>query len=118
MPRSFVYRIGGSGTALTQAEVDNNIMCIYDELAGRYGWSTKAIAGACGCFYEESMMNPGIYETSHGGNLNNLPYFPAGWGLHNGQITRRTLPVIRIRCRGRRCVMGMTGMMVFTNVIC
>ena len=53
MAREFVYRIGGSGTGLTQAEVDNNIMCIYDQLAGNYGWSTKAIAGACGCFYEE-----------------------------------------------------------------
>lgn len=81
MPRSFVYHIGGSGTAMTQAEVDNNILCIYDNLAGTYGWSTKAIAGACGCFYEESMMNPGVYETSHGGNLNNLPYFPGGMGL-------------------------------------
>lgn len=81
MPRSFVYHIGGSGTAMTQAEVDNNILCIYDNLAGIYGWSTKAIAGACGCFYEESMMNPGVYETSRGGNLNNLPYFPGGMGM-------------------------------------
>ena len=81
MARSFVYRIGGSGTALTQAEVDNNILCVMDELEGRHGWSKIAIAGACGCFYEESMMNPGIYETSHGGTLNNLPYFPGGMGL-------------------------------------
>ena len=81
MPRSFIYRIGGSGTGLTQSEVDNNILCIYDELSGRYGWSRKAVAGACGCFYEESNMNPGIYETSHGGNLANLPYFPGGMGL-------------------------------------
>lgn len=81
MPRSFIYRIGGSGTGLTQSEVDNNILCIYDELSGRYGWSKKAVAGACGCFYEESNMNPGIYETSHGGNLANLPYFPGGMGL-------------------------------------
>lgn len=81
MPRTFVYRIGGSGTGLTQAEQDNNILCIMDELEGRYGWSKLAIAGACGCFHEESMFNPGIYETSHGGNLNNLPYFPGGMGL-------------------------------------
>ena len=81
MPRTFVYRIGGSGTGLTQAEQDNNILCIYDELKGNYGWSDEAIAGACGCFHEESGFNPGIYETSHGGTLNNLPYFPGGMGL-------------------------------------
>ena len=73
MPRTFVYRIGGSGTALSQADQDNNIHCIYDELKGNYGWSDEAIAGACGCFHEESGFNPGIYETSHGGTLNNLP---------------------------------------------
>lgn len=81
MPRSFVYRIGGSGTGLTQAEEDNNILCIMDNLVGQYGWTKQAAAGACGCFHEESGMNPGIYETSHGGNLNNLPYFPGGMGL-------------------------------------
>lgn len=81
MPRTFEYVIGGTGTSLTQAQVDNNILCIMDNLEGLYGWSKKAIAGACGCFYEESMMNPGIYETSHGGTLNNLPYFPGGMGL-------------------------------------
>ena len=82
MPRQFVYVIGGSGTGLpSQSDVDNNILCIMDNLEGLYGWSKKAIAGACGCFYEESGMNPGIYETSHGGNLNNLPYFPGGMGL-------------------------------------
>lgn len=78
---TWVCRIGGSGTGLTQAEKDNNIMCIYGELKGNYGWSDEAIAGACGCFHEESGFNPGIYETSHGGNLNNLPYFPGGMGL-------------------------------------
>lgn len=78
---SWVYRIGGSGTGLTQEEKDNNIMCIYGELKANYGWSDEAIAGACGCFHEESGFNPGIYETSHGGNLNNLPYFPGGMGL-------------------------------------
>ena len=81
MPRTFVYRIGGSGTALSQTDQDNNIHCIYDELKGNYGWSDEAIAGACGCFHEESGFNPGIYETSHGGTLNNLPYFPGGMGL-------------------------------------
>ena len=81
MPRTFVYKIGGSGTALSQTDQDNNIRCIYDELKGNYGWSDEAIAGACGCFHEESGFNPGIYETSHGGTLNNLPYFPGGMGL-------------------------------------
>lgn len=81
MPRTFVYRIGGSGTALSQTDQDNNIHCIYDELKGNYGWTDEAIAGACGCFHEESGFNPGIYETSHGGTLNNLPYFPGGMGL-------------------------------------
>lgn len=81
MSRSFIYRIGGTGTTLTQSEQDNNILCIMDELEGRYGWSRAAVAGACGCFHEESNFNPGIYETSHGGNLSNLPYFPGGMGL-------------------------------------
>ena len=82
MPRTFVYRIGGTlDPGLTQAEQDNNILCIYDELKGNYGWTDEAIAGACGCIHEESHMNPGVYETGHGGNLNNLPYFPGGMGL-------------------------------------
>lgn len=81
MPRQFVYHIGGSGTPMTQAEKDNNIMCIYDQLKGNYNWTDEAIAGACGCFHEESWYNPGIYESSHGGNLNNLPYFAGGMGL-------------------------------------
>lgn len=81
MARQFIYRIGGSGTGLTQAEQDNNILCIMDVLNGYYGWSLEAIAGACGCFHEESGFNPGIYETSHGGNLSDLPYFPGGMGL-------------------------------------
>lgn len=81
MPRQFVYVIGGSSAILPQADQDNNILCIYDQLKGNYNWSDEAIAGACGCFHEESAYNPGIYETSHGGNLNNLPYFPGGMGL-------------------------------------
>lgn len=80
MALQWVVKIGGTGVALTQAEVDNNILCIYGCLS-QYGWSKQAICGAIGCFYEESMMNPGIYETSHGGNLNNLPYFAGGMGL-------------------------------------
>lgn len=80
MAREWIVKIGGTGTVLTQDEKDNNIMCIYGALK-QYGWSDKAIAGACGCFHEESGYNPGIYETSHGGTLNNLPYFPGGMGL-------------------------------------
>lgn len=76
----WIYRIGGTGTTLSQDEQDNNILCIYDAL-NRYGWTKAAIAGACGCFQQESSYNPGIYETSHGGTLNNLPYFPGGMGL-------------------------------------
>ena len=76
MPRQFDYLIGGTlDVSLTQAQQDNNILCIMDELEGRYGWTKQAIAGACGCFHEESGFNPGVYETAHGGNLNNLPYF-------------------------------------------
>lgn len=77
---NWIYRIGGTGTTLTQEEQDNNILCIYEAL-NNYGWTKEAIAGACGCFQQESSYNPGIYETSHGGNLNNLPYFPGGMGL-------------------------------------
>lgn len=82
MPRQFEYLVGGTlDVELTQAQQDNNILCIMDELEGRYGWTKQAIAGACGCFHEESHYNPGVYETAHGGNLNNLPYFPGGMGL-------------------------------------
>lgn len=77
---NWIYRIGGTGTTLTQAEQDNNILCIFAKMRG-YGFSDKAIAGMCGCFQQESSYNPGIYETSHGGNLSNLPYFPGGMGL-------------------------------------
>lgn len=86
MPRQFVYRVyGGTDWNLTQADQDNNILCIMDNMEGLYGWSKKAIAGMCGCFHEESHLNPGSYETAHGGNLNNLPYMPGGMGL--GQWT-------------------------------
>lgn len=77
---NFVYKIGGTGTTLTQSEQEQNVSAIQAVLTG-YGWTVNAIAGALGCFQEESGMNPGIYETSHGGNLNNLPYFPGGMGL-------------------------------------
>lgn len=80
MPLTWAYVIGGSGTPFSQAQKDNNIMCIYGCMK-QYGWSDIAIAGACGCFHEESGFNPGIYETSHGGTINNLPYFPGGMGL-------------------------------------
>lgn len=80
MALNWVSRIGGTGTVLTQEEQDNNILCIYGALS-QYGWTPQAIAGACGCFQQESSYNPGIYETSHGGDLSNLPYFPGGMGL-------------------------------------
>lgn len=80
MALRWAYKIGGTGTPFTREQMDNNILCVYGELS-RYGWTKEAIAGACGCFHEESGMNPGIYETSHGGNLDNLPYFPGGMGL-------------------------------------
>ncbi len=80
MALKWVYHIGGTGTTLTKEEKDNNIMCIYGALS-QYGWAKEAIAGACGCFHEESSFNPAIYETSHGGELSNLPYFPGGMGL-------------------------------------
>lgn len=78
---NFIYKIGGTGTTLNKSEQDNNVKCVFDELNGKHGFSLAAVCGAVGCFYEESSMNPGIYETSHGGNLNNLPYFPGGMGL-------------------------------------
>lgn len=80
MALEWIVKIGPTGTPITQDDVDNNILCCYGALK-QYGWSAQAIAGACGCFHEESLLNPGIYETSHGGNLNNLPYFPGGMGL-------------------------------------
>lgn len=80
MARQFVYKIGGSGTLLTQEEIDNNILCIFNELS-YHGFSKKAIAGACGCFHEESGFNPGIYETRHQSDLSTLPYFKGGMGL-------------------------------------
>lgn len=80
MALTWKYKIGGTGSLLTRDEVDNNILCIYGKMHS-YGFTDKAIAGMCGCFYEESGMNPGIYETSHGGDLSKPPYFPGGMGL-------------------------------------
>lgn len=76
----WVTKIGGTNTPMSQEEKDNNILCIFGALS-EYGWSKQAIAGACGCFHEESHYNPGVYETSHGGNLNSLPLFPGGMGI-------------------------------------
>lgn len=76
----FVYKIGGSGTGISEADQRQNVSAIQAVLTG-YGWNLTAIAGAVGCFVEESGLNPGIYETSHGGDLSNLPYFPGGMGL-------------------------------------
>lgn len=80
MALEWVTKIGGTNTPMSQDEKDNNILCIYGALK-QYGWTDEAIAGACGCFHEESGYNPGVYETSHGGNINNLPYFPGGMGI-------------------------------------
>lgn len=76
----FIVKIGGTGTSLSQAESDNNAIAVAERMR-TYGFSDVAIAGMLGCFQEESTINPGIYETSHGGNLNNLPYFPGGMGI-------------------------------------
>mgnify|MGYP004556064143 CR=1 FL=1 len=78
---TFHFRIGGTGTILSESDQEDNVIAIRDVLQGQYGWTLEAIAGVLGCFQAESAMNPGIYETSHGGNLNNLPYFPGGMGL-------------------------------------
>ena len=80
MALQWYYRLGGTGSGLTQAQQDNNIKCVYGCL-NSYGWSKEAIAGACGCMLAESGYNPGIYESSSGGTINNLPYFPGGMGL-------------------------------------
>ena len=81
MAREWIYKIGGTGTGLTQDEIDNNMLCIYGSLSGLYGFTLKAACAVIGNFYRESNCNPGIYETSHGGTLDNLPYFPGGMGL-------------------------------------
>ena len=81
MALEWIYKIGGSGTSLTQEEQDNNARCFYGLMTSNYNWHLKAIAGALGCFHEESLINPGVYETSHGGDLSNLPYFPGGMGI-------------------------------------
>lgn len=80
MALEWIVKIGGTGTPFSDEEKDNNIRCFYGAMAN-YGWHLKAICGALGCIHEESGYNPGIYETSHGGDLNNLPYFPGGMGL-------------------------------------
>ena len=81
MPLSWVVKIGGSGTGMTQDEQNNNARCFYGEMTQKYNWHLKAVCGALGCFHEESLVNPGVYETSHGGNLDNLPFFPGGMGM-------------------------------------
>ena len=70
----WVVKIGGTNTPMTQDEQNNNAECFMGLMSKTYGWSLEAICGALGCFHEESMMNPGVYETSHGGNLNTLPF--------------------------------------------
>lgn len=77
---NFVYKIGGSGTSISLDAQKQNVSAIQSIMTG-FGWTLTAIAGALGCFQHESGMNPGIYETSHGGDLSNLPYFPGGMGL-------------------------------------
>lgn len=77
---NFITKIGGTGTLLNASEMEHNIKAIHTELK-KYGWTDEAIAGACGCFYAESGFNPGIYETSHNGNLKHLPFFPGGMGI-------------------------------------
>ena len=59
MAYTFVYRIGGSGTGISQADQDNNMKAIYDRMSG-YGFTLQAVCGMIGCFHEESGMNPGI----------------------------------------------------------
>ena len=112
---NWIYRIGGTGTTLSQDEQDNNILCIYDAL-NRYGWSKVAIAGACGCFQQESSYNPGIYETSHGGTLNNLPYFPGGMGLAQWTDYPAYTANIQTLCRGRQRRKTKIGMTVIFSV--
>lgn len=77
---NFAYKIGGTGTILTDDQVKQNVSAIQAILTG-YGWTLTAIAGALGCFQEEASMNPGIYETSHSSDISNLPYFAGGMGL-------------------------------------
>ena len=94
MALTWAYRIGGTGTTLTAAQRDNNILCIYGAMS-RYGFSTAAIAGMCGCFFAESGFNPGIYETSHGGK----------------RTTQHIAAHILTRCHGQQIKRGATGMM-------
>lgn len=81
MARQWWYEKGGTGTVPDKEQYDNNIMCIYGELS-TYGWTPEAIAGAIGCFYAESNLNPAIFETSHQSSLDeNSVYFAGGVGL-------------------------------------
>lgn len=83
MAYSFIYRLVdsyGQGGALSQSEVDNNMHAVYDRMAG-YGFTLQAVCGMLGCFHEESNVNPGSYENSHGGSLSTLPYFAGGLGM-------------------------------------
>ncbi len=81
MALTWYYKKGGTGTYLTQAQIDNNMKCAYGKLSS-YGFSLEAVAGMIGCFMEESRMNPGIYETAHQSSLDDSSvYFAGGVGL-------------------------------------
>lgn len=67
---------------LSQAESDNNAVCMYNFLNGTRHWTLNAIAAVAGNFYGESGLNPGIWQNLDEGNTS--------LGLGLGQWTPAT----------------------------
>ena len=61
--------------SMTQADMDNNAICIYIYLALTYGWSMEACAALCGNCQIESRMDPDAFEGNAYGSMS------AGFGL-------------------------------------
>lgn len=77
----FYYVLTWNFNALTDAEIEHNVMAIANALRP-LGWSDNAIAGLCGNIQSEGQFNPGQGENSG----HSLPdgdnyYFPYGLGL-------------------------------------
>lgn len=66
---------------LTEAEAENNCLCVADALR-LLGWKDAPIAGVCGNMWTESHINPGQWELGQKENFNR------GYGL--GQWTPAT----------------------------
>lgn len=55
---SWVYHISNRAGSMTQAEMQQNVDEIYNQLCGVYNWSINAVAAVLGNMQHESYINP------------------------------------------------------------